>query len=58
MNAEQLKLMSESERLKYEAAEELGLTERLMRVGWPGLTAWETGRIGGVVARRLRERRS
>ena len=55
MNAEQIRLMDETERLKYQAAEELGLTERLMRVGWGGLTAGETGRIGGIVARRLRE---
>ncbi|MBR6221667.1 MAG: small, acid-soluble spore protein, alpha/beta type [Clostridia bacterium] len=55
MNAEQIRLMDETERLKYEAAEELGLTERLTRVGWGGLTAGETGRIGGIVARRLRE---
>ena len=47
--------MEETERLKYEVAEELGLTERLLRVGWAGLTAGETGRIGGIVARRLRE---
>ena len=46
--------MDEAERLKYEVAEELGLTERLKRVGWAGLTAGETGRIGGIVARRLR----
>ena len=55
MNSEQIRLMDETERLKYQAAEELGLTERLMRVGWGGLTAGETGRIGGIVARRLRE---
>ncbi len=57
MNTERLRLMDETERLKYEAAEELGLTERLLRVGWAGLTAGETGRIGGVVARCLREGR-
>ena len=50
-----LKLMDETERLKYEVAEELGLTERLLQVGWAGLTAGETGRIGGIVARRLRD---
>ncbi|MBO4886322.1 MAG: small, acid-soluble spore protein, alpha/beta type [Clostridia bacterium] len=54
MNQEELRLMNETERLKYEVAEELGLTERLLRVGWANLTAGETGRIGGIVARRLR----
>ena len=57
MNADHLNLMDEAERLKYEAAEELGLTERLLRVGWPGLTAGETGRIGGLVSSRLRAQR-
>ena len=55
MKAGDLKLMDETERLKYEVAEELGLTERLLQVGWAGLTAGETGRIGGIVARRLRD---
>ena len=55
MNESDIRLMEETERLKYEVAEELGLTQRLLRVGWAGLTAGETGRIGGIVARRLRE---
>lgn len=53
-----LRLMSDVERLKYEAAEQLGLTDRLLEVGWAGLTAGETGKIGGIVSRRLREGRS
>lgn len=36
-------------RLKYAAAEQLGLTEKLLRVGWAGLSAQETGRIGSMV---------
>lgn len=55
MDEQGIRLMNETERLKYEVADELGLTERLLRVGWAGLTAGETGRIGGIVARRLRE---
>lgn len=46
------KPMSTAERLKYEAAEELGLIEKLMEVGWSGLTARETGMIGARVAGR------
>lgn len=49
--------MSDAERLKYEAAEQLGLIDRLLEVGWAGLTAGETGKIGGIVSRRLREGR-
>lgn len=51
-----IKSVTEQERLKYEAAEELGLLPRLLEVGWGGLTAGETGKIGGVVARRLKRR--
>ena len=38
-----------AERLKYEAAAELGLLEKLIEVGWGGLSARETGMIGARV---------
>ncbi len=41
--------MDEDKRMKYRAAERLGLMEKLTRVGWAGLSAQETGRIGGLV---------
>ena len=44
--------LSAAEKLKYEVAEELGLLEKLMEVGWSGLTARETGLIGARVAGR------
>ena len=44
-----LKPMTPAERLKYEAASELGLIEKLIEVGWSGLTARETGLIGARV---------
>ena len=47
MARDALRPMSDVERLKYEAAEQLGLTDRLLQVGWAGLTAGETGKIGG-----------
>ncbi|QSQ09601.1 hypothetical protein H0A61_01976 [Koleobacter methoxysyntrophicus] len=43
--------------LKYEIAEELGLLEKVRKLGWGGLSAEETGRIGGLVAKRKREMR-
>ena len=49
---------TDAERLKYEVADELGLLEKLLKVGWGGLTAEETGKIGGIVARRLSSPRS
>ena len=54
MRTEKLHPMTELEKMKYEAATELGLIDRLLEVGWGGLTAGETGRIGGWVAQRLR----
>ena len=44
--------LSAAEKLKYEAAQELGLVEKLLAVGWSGLTARETGMIGARVAGR------
>ena len=38
--------------MKYEIANELGLGDKLSHVGWGGLTAEETGRIGGIITRR------
>ncbi len=34
---------------KYEIAEELGLLNKVKQMGWGGLTAKETGRIGGLI---------
>lgn len=42
------------EKYKYEAAEELGLLDTVLKGGWGALTAEQTGRIGGIVARRMR----
>ncbi|MCB2289607.1 alpha/beta-type small acid-soluble spore protein [Clostridium sp. CS001] len=40
------------EALKYEIAEELGLIDKIDDCGWSGLTAEETGRIGGLMTKR------
>ena len=40
------------ERAKYRAAKVAGLLERVLEVGWAGLTAKESGRIGGMLAHR------
>lgn len=39
------------DRLKEEVAETIGLGEKLRRLGWGGLTARESGRVGGLMAR-------
>lgn len=43
------------EKLKYEIANELGLSGKVDKEGWGGLTAEETGRIGGIMTRRKKE---
>ena len=40
------------EKIKYEIAEELGLTDKDKSEGWGGLSSVETGRIGGIMAKR------
>lgn len=42
------------EKLKLEIAEELGLAEKIKQGGWGELNAVEAGRIGGLLARRLK----
>ncbi len=46
------KKLTESDLMKYEIAEELGLVEKIKEVGWGGLSAKETGRIGGIMTSR------
>jgi small acid-soluble spore protein F (minor alpha/beta-type SASP) len=40
------------EKIKFEIAEELGLRDKVDMFGWSGLTAEETGRIGGIMTKR------
>ena len=44
--------------MKYEIAGELGLTDKIKRFGWKSLTSKESGRIGGIMARRKRDSRA
>ena len=52
-----LSYLSAQERKKYELAQELGLLDRVKDVGWAGLSAKETGRIGGLIGQGNRRRR-
>ena len=45
--------LSARKKQKYEAADRLGLTSRLLENGWPGLTAKESGRVGAAMRKRL-----
>ena len=44
------------EKLKYEVAEELGLLDRVLSQGWKSLTSKETGRIGGLVTKKKKQK--
>lgn len=43
--------------MKYEIAEELGLIDKVKQLGWGGLTAKETGRIGGLMTVRKKQKK-
>ena len=47
--------ITQEEKLKYEIAEELVLLDKVLSEGWRSLSAKETGRIGGLIARKKRE---
>jgi small acid-soluble spore protein F (minor alpha/beta-type SASP) len=49
--------MNEMERLKYETAAELGLLDQLKKSGWKSLSASETGRLGGIMNRKIRKQK-
>ncbi|MBS3968504.1 MAG: small, acid-soluble spore protein, alpha/beta type [Clostridia bacterium] len=40
-----------------EIVAELGLMEKVEKVGWSGLSAAESGRVGGLMTQRLRQLR-
>ena len=49
--------MTDSDLLKYEIAEELGLLEKVRESGWKSLSAKESGRIGGLMNKRGRAKK-
>ena len=48
----QPKKLTENDIMKYEIAAELGLMDKVNATGWKSLTAKESGRVGGILARR------
>ncbi|MCL5046471.1 MAG: alpha/beta-type small acid-soluble spore protein [Actinobacteria bacterium] len=42
------------ERFKMDVAEELGLADKVQKLGWGGLTAAESGRVGGYMTKKLK----
>lgn len=49
---EDILMMEEKDRMKYEIAEELGLLDQVLEKGWKSLSSKETGRIGGLMTKR------
>lgn len=47
----------EGERMKYEIAKELGLLDTVREKGWKGLSSKDTGRIGGMLAGRRKQKK-
>ena len=52
------KIVTENDKMKFEIAEELGLMDKVNNTGWKSLTAKESGRIGGLMTKRKREKNS
>lgn len=44
--------------IKLEIAKELGLIDKVNEIGWGGLTAKETGRIGGLMTAKKKKGKS
>lgn len=51
-NIPDLNRLTAEEKLKLEIAEEIGVYDKVMTAGWRALSAKESGRIGGLLARR------
>ncbi len=50
--------LDEIDKMKYEIADELGLLDRVREKGWKALSSKETGRIGGLMAKKRREQKA
>lgn len=48
--------MEKNDIMKYEIVEELGLLDNINTAGWKSLSAKESGRIGGLLAKRKKQR--
>jgi hypothetical protein len=49
--------MTTAEKLRFEIASELGLSDKIILGGWGELTSSESGRIGGILAQRNRQKK-
>ncbi len=49
------KYPTEAEAFKLEVAAEMGILEKVKKYGWDSLSAEESGRLGGLIAKKKRE---
>lgn len=54
-NVVDLEHLTPEESLKLEIASEIGVYDKVIQNGWKSLTAKESGRIGGLMTKRMRE---
>lgn len=50
------KILYTKDILKLEIAEELGFSEKIHRKGWGELTSAESGKVGGILNRYMRQK--
>ncbi len=50
------KTLTPIDKFKIEVAKELGLWDKVKQMGWAGLSAAETGQVGGYMTRKLKEK--
>lgn len=55
MSNNQRKDITENDLAKLEIAKEIGLIDKIEELGWGGLTAKESGRIGGIMTAKKRK---
>lgn len=51
------KFLTEYDLLKMEIAKELGLWEQIEKEGWESLSNAACGRVGGIMSKRMKEKR-
>lgn len=48
--------LDETEMMKYEIAKELGVLDQVLEGGWKSLSAKDTGRIGGMMTGKKKQK--
>ena len=49
------KVLTQKDILKYEIARELGFEDKIKEGGWKNLTSRESGKIGGILNKKLKD---